>query len=60
MALSFLYVIMRALLRIFLGSLRSEYAKEVEIVILQHPLAILADRSNDRSILIPTERCSRR
>lgn len=44
MDLSFLYSMMRALLGILLSRLRSEHAKDVEIAVLQHQLAILSRR----------------
>jgi putative transposase len=42
MAHSFLYLMMRALLGILLGRLRNEYAKDMEIAVLRHQLAILS------------------
>jgi putative transposase len=41
MALSFLYLTARRLLGMLLGSLRSEHAKDVEIAVLRHQLAVL-------------------
>jgi hypothetical protein len=41
MALSFLYLMTRRLLRVLLGRLRSEHAKDVEIAVLRHQLAVL-------------------
>jgi putative transposase len=41
MALSFLYLTTRRLLRVLLGSLRSEHAKDIEIAVLRHQLAVL-------------------
>jgi putative transposase len=41
MALSFLYLTTRRLLRVLLGRLRSEHAKDVEIAVLRHQLAVL-------------------
>ena len=41
MALSFLYLMTRRLLGMLPGSLRSEHAKDVEIVVLRHQLAVL-------------------
>jgi putative transposase len=41
MALSFLYVIARRLVGMLLGRLRSEHAKDIEIVVLRHQLEVL-------------------
>jgi putative transposase len=41
MALSFLYLMTRRLLRILLGRCQSEHAKDVEIVVLRHQLDVL-------------------
>jgi putative transposase len=41
MALSFLYLMTRRLLGMLLRSLRSEHAKDVEIAVLRHQLAVL-------------------
>jgi putative transposase len=41
MALSFLYLTTRRFLRVLLGSLRSEHAKDIEIAVLRHQLAVL-------------------
>ncbi len=41
MALSFLYLMARRLAGMLLGSLRSEYAKDVEIAVLRHQLEVL-------------------
>jgi putative transposase len=41
MALSFLYLMARRLVGMLLGSLRSHHAKEVEIAVLRHQLAVL-------------------
>jgi putative transposase len=58
MALSFLYLMTRRLLRVLLGSLRSEHAKDIEIAVLRHQLAVLRRqvkrpefRPADRAIL---------
>jgi putative transposase len=41
MALSYLYLMTRRLVSMLLGSLRSEHAKDVEIAVLRHQLAVL-------------------
>jgi putative transposase len=41
MALSFLYLMTRRLVGMLLGSVRSEHAKDVEIAVLRHQLAVL-------------------
>jgi hypothetical protein len=41
MALCFLYLTTRRLLGVLLGSLRSEHAKDIEIAVLRHQLAVL-------------------
>jgi putative transposase len=41
MALSFLYLTTRRLLRVLLGSLRSGHAKDIEMAVLRHQLAVL-------------------
>jgi putative transposase len=41
MALSFLYLMTRRLLGMLLGSVRSEHAKDIEIAVLRHQLAVL-------------------
>jgi hypothetical protein len=46
MALSFLYLMMRRLLGILLGSARSEHAKEVEIAVLRHQFGVLCPQVN--------------
>jgi putative transposase len=58
MALSFLYLTTRRFLRVLLGSLRSEHAKDVEVAVLRHQLAVLRRqvtrpefRPADRAIL---------
>jgi putative transposase len=58
MALSFLYLMTCRLVGMLLGSLRSQHAKDVEIVVLRHQLAVLrrqvkrpAFRPADRAVL---------
>jgi len=41
MALSYLYLMTRRLLGILVGSLRSEHAKDIEVVVLRHQLQVL-------------------
>ena len=41
MSLSFLYLMARRLIGMLLGSMQSEHAKDVEIVVLRHQLAVL-------------------
>src|SRR6266496_6380918 len=41
MALSFLYLMARRLVGVVLGHLRSEHAKDIEIAVLGHQLAVL-------------------
>jgi len=41
MALTFLYLMTRRLVGMLLGSLRSEHAKDVELAVLRHQLAVL-------------------
>jgi hypothetical protein len=41
MALSFLYLMTRRLLGMLVGGLRSEHAKDIEIVVLRHQLDVL-------------------
>jgi hypothetical protein len=53
MALTFLYVIVRTLLQIAFGRLRSDSTKDVEIAVLRHQLAILTRQVKDRSSLMP-------
>ena len=58
MALSFIYLMTRGLVGMLLGCLRSEHAKDVEIAVLRHQLAVLRRqvkrpefRSADRALL---------
>jgi putative transposase len=58
MALTFLYLMTRRLVGMLLGSLRSEHAKDVEIAVLRHQLAVLRHqvkrpefRPADRAVL---------
>jgi putative transposase len=55
MALSFLYLMARRLVGMLLGSLRSQHAKDVEIAILRHQLAVLR-RQVKRPELRPADR----
>jgi hypothetical protein len=54
MAPSFLYLMTRRLVGVLLGSLRSERAKDVEIVVLRHQLAVL--RPPGEAARVPTRR----
>ena len=54
MALSFLYLMARRLVGMLLGRLRSEHAKDVEIVVLRHQLDVL--RRQVKRARVPTRR----
>lgn len=55
MALSFLYLMTRRLVDVLLGRLRSEHAKDVEIVVLRHQFEVLR-RQVKRPELRPSDR----
>jgi putative transposase len=58
MALSFLYLATRRL-RVLLGSLRSEHAKDIEIAVLRHQLAVLRRQVKRPGFRPPTVHCWR-
>jgi putative transposase len=55
MVLSFVYLVFVALLRLVAGSRRSELAKDVELLVLRHELAVLR-RQHPRPTLSPADR----
>jgi putative transposase len=59
MALSLLYLVTRRLLGMLLGGLRSEHAKDAEIAVLRHQLAVLRRQVKRPKSDPPTVRSSR-
>jgi hypothetical protein len=59
MAVTFLHLIARQLLGILLGRLRSEHAKDVEIVVLRHQVSALRRQVTRPSSTPPIARSSR-
>jgi hypothetical protein len=55
MLLSFVYLAFSGLLRLFLGGRRSEFAKDIELLVLRHQLVVLG-RQTGRPSLRPEDR----
>jgi hypothetical protein len=50
MVLSFAYLAFSALLKLLLGRRRSEFAKDVELLVLRHQLSVSQTRAGDLSV----------
>jgi hypothetical protein len=60
MALSFLYLMIRRLFGMLLGSSRSEHAKDIEIAVLRHQLDVLRRQVKRPEFRPPSALYSRR
>lgn len=56
MALSFMYLVFMSVLRLLAGRRRSEFAKDVELVVLRHELAVVRRQQRERPRFRPSDR----